>query len=304
MRAAACTPGARVVSGSLRGPGYRPIVGSVSIALPYDDRWYFSEVLQGAVRRVEEAGHTPRIHVIPPSASATIRLVDELDRDFAEPGSLGAIVVGFKYRADQRTRVLDWDRPVVIIGGSVLGFPTVMIDDVGASWTATDHLMGLGHTRITHVAGTLDEQMDFSVHGRRARGYRLAMGRAGLEPAVVEVDFDPEQVRTTALELLDRSDRPTAVFAVSDEIAFPVMAVARELGLRIGSDLSIIGFDDHPRAEAERLTTIRQRPAEQGTSAADLILSGIGHGPDPKQSRLSSTQLVTRDSTGRLRTAR
>jgi DNA-binding LacI/PurR family transcriptional regulator len=276
-------------------------VGFVSIAVPYDDRWFFSEVLRGASERVEAAGHEPWLHVIPPSATATSELVDELGGDFAEPEALGAIVVGFKYQADQRPKVLGWERPVVIIGGSVLGFPTVMIDDVGASWAATDHLMRLDHTRITHFAGALEGQMDFSVHGRRARGYRLAMERAGLEAVLVEVDFDPDQVRAQALTLLDGPQRPTAIFAVSDEIAFPIMAVAKDLGLEMGVDLSVVGFDDHPRAEQEGLTTIRQRPDEQGAAAADMILAGIGHGPDPKQSKLMGTQLITRDSTRRLR---
>ena len=101
--------------------------------------------------------------------------------------------------------------------------------------------------------------------------------------------------------MLEAPDRPTAIFAVSDEIAFPVMAAARELGIEVGPELSIVGFDDHPRAAAEELTTIRQRPEEQGAAAADMLLSGIGHGPDPKQSRLMGTQLVTRGSTRRLR---
>jgi LacI family transcriptional regulator, repressor for deo operon, udp, cdd, tsx, nupC, and nupG len=101
--------------------------------------------------------------------------------------------------------------------------------------------------------------------------------------------------------VLDVRDPPTAVFAVSDEIAFPIMDAASELGIEIGAGLSIVGFDDHPRAEERGLTTIRQRPDEQGAAAADLLLSGIGHGPDPKQSRLMGTQLIKRDSTRRLR---
>jgi LacI family transcriptional regulator, repressor for deo operon, udp, cdd, tsx, nupC, and nupG len=303
MRAATHPAAAHVLRDAPGTGGYRPDVGFVSIALPYDDRWYFAEALRGATKQVEAAGHELWVHVIPPSATASIALVDEIGGDFGEPESLGAIVVGFKYQADQRPRVLAWERPVVILGGSVLGFPTVMIDDVGASWTATDHLMQLGHTRITHFAGDLDGQMDFSVHGRRARGYRLAVERAGIAPSIVEVGFDPDEVHATALTVLDRPDRPTAVFAVSDEIAFPVMAAAAELGLVIGTDLSVVGFDDHPRAEAEHLTTIRQRPEEQGAAAADMILSGIGHGPDPKQSKLMSTQLVARESSRRLRGA-
>jgi LacI family repressor for deo operon, udp, cdd, tsx, nupC, and nupG len=276
-------------------------MGSVSIALPYDDRWYFSEVLRGAVGRIQEAGHEAVAHVVPPSDSATAEAVAAIAADFASPDSLGAIAVGFKYRDDQRGRTLAWERPLVVIGGSVMGFPTVMIDDVGASWAATDHLMQLGHVRITHLAGDLTDQMDFSVHGRRARGYRLAMERAGLQPVLVECEFDQEQVYAATRTLLAGPDRPTAIFAVSDEIAFAVLAAARDAGLTIGADLSVVGFDDHPRAEAEDLTTVRQRPDEQGAAAAELLLSGIGHGPDPKQSKLMPTSLVKRGSTRRLR---
>jgi DNA-binding LacI/PurR family transcriptional regulator len=209
------------------------------------------------------------------------------------------MAVGFKYRDDQRGRTLALERPLVVIGGSVLGFPTVMIDDVGASWTATDHLMQLGHIRITHLAGDLTDQMDFSVHGRRARGYRLAMERAGFLPVIVEVEFDPDAAYAAARTVLEAPGRPTAIFAVSDEIAIPALAAARDLGL--AADVSVIGFDDHPDAAAADLTTIRQRPDEQGAAAAELLLSGIGHGPDPKQSKLMATSLIQRGSTRRLR---
>jgi DNA-binding LacI/PurR family transcriptional regulator len=276
-------------------------MGTISIALPYDDRWYFSEALRGATTRITEAGHEAVVHVIPPSPTATAEAVTAIGRDFAEVDSIGAIALGFRYHEDQAGRTVALARPLVVIGGSVLGFPTVMIDDSGAAWTATDHLMQLGHTRIVHLAGDMYEQMDFSVHARRARGYLRAMERSGLEPLLIETAFDPDAAYAAAKKALQARIRPTAIFAVSDEIAFPVLAAARDLGLQIGVDLSVVGFDDHPRAQEEDLTTMRQRPDEQGAAAADLLLSGIGKGPDPKQSRLMSTTLVHRGSSARLR---
>jgi DNA-binding LacI/PurR family transcriptional regulator len=275
-------------------------MGVVSIAVPYDDRWFFAEVLRGARAHIEAAGHEAQVHVIPPSPTATAEAVRAIARGFASADSLGAIAVGFKYREDQAGGVLAWERPLVVIGGSALGFPTVMIDDIGSARAATQHLLDLGHRRITHLAGDLHDQMDFSVHSRRARGYRQAMEQTGLQPVVVEADFDRDTVRAVALEVLGAADRPTAVFAVADEVALGVIDAARELGLAVGSELSVVGFDDDPRAEAEDLTTIRQRPDELGAAAADLLLSGIGHGPDPEQSRLMPTALVKRGSTGSL----
>lgn len=276
-------------------------MGSVSVVLPYDDRWYFAEIRRGAVETIEAAGHTAVVHVIPPGSDTTSLAADAVERDFAAPDSLGAVAAGFRYRADQRDRSLAWQRPIVVVGGSVTGFPTVLIDDIGAAWAAVDHLQQLGHTRIAHLAGTLHDQMDFSVHGRRAKGYRLAMERAGLPLEIVEADFGQEAAAAAARALLDRPDRPTAVFTVNDEMAFPLLDTARALGLTIGKDLSVVGFDDHPRAEEEDLTTVRQRPAELGATAAELLLSGIGHGPDPKRSRLAQTALIQRGSSRRLR---
>jgi DNA-binding LacI/PurR family transcriptional regulator len=276
-------------------------MGSVSIVLPYDDRWYFAEALRGALGRIQESGHEAVVHVIPPSATSTAQARAAVDEDFVDPDAIGGIVIGFRYQGEQleqRQRDVAPPRPLVLVGGSVLGYPTVMIDDSGGAFTATDHLRRLGHSRIVHLAGVMFDQMDFSVHARRARGYLRAMEQAGLEPLIIETEFDPDAAYAAARALLEGRNPPTAIFAVSDEIAFPVLAAARDLGLRPGRDLSVAGFDDHPRAEAEDLTTIRQRPDEQGAAAADLLLGGIGRGPDPHQSRLMGVSLVTRGSSG------
>lgn len=276
-------------------------MGTVSIAVPYDDRWYFAEILRGAQDRLELAGHQPLVHVFPPSPEATVDAVDAVDVDFRREDCIGAIAVGIKYREDQRERSLAWTKPLVMIGGSVTGWPSVLIDDIGGAFTATDHLMELGHTRIAHIAGTLEGQMAFAVHSRRAKGYRRAMERAGLPMAIVEADFDADEVKAKALELLGGRDRPTAVFVHADEMAFAVLDAAEELGIAVGPELSVVGFDDHPEAERRGLTTIRQRPAELGDLAAEMLMSGLESGPDPKRSRLASTGLVVRGSTRRLR---
>lgn len=278
-------------------------MGVVSIAVPSADLWYFTELLRGAGQRIDAAGHVQRLHVIAPSPTATAEAVAALSADFARPDSVGGITTGFKYQAEPSTKALTWKRPVVAVGGSVVGFPTVMIDDIGAARLATGHLIELGHSKITHFAGTAGNQRDFLFDSRRVKGYRSAMGGAGLEPVVVDCGYDPATVYRTAHELLQRHDRPTAVFALSDEVAFGVLAAARALGLRPGHDLSVVGIDGQPQSEAAGLTTVRQVPAEIGATAVDLLLSGLSHGPDPKQSRLHPVSLVKRSSTGPLRAA-
>jgi DNA-binding LacI/PurR family transcriptional regulator len=276
-------------------------MGDVSIVVQATGRWYFAEILRGAKERIEAAGHTALVHEIPLSATSTAEAIAAIEEDFANRASLGAIAAGFKYRAEASTKALTWNRPLVAIGGSVLGFPTVMIDDIGAARLATKHLIDLGHTRITHLTEPLQNQADFLVFSRRVKGYRSAMESAGLDPVVVQIEheFDPISAYRIAYELLESSSRPTGIFAASDEVALAVLAAARDLHLQPGRDLSVVGFDDQPQAEAEGLTTVRQQPAEIGATAVDMLLSGLASGPDPKQSRLHPITLINRNSTGR-----
>jgi DNA-binding LacI/PurR family transcriptional regulator len=89
-----------------------------------------------------------------------------------------------------------------------------------------------------------------------------------------------------ALALLaDPASRPTGIVAGCDEIAIGAITAARQLGIVIPSDLSIVGIDDHPYSAMFGLTTVRQRPGEQGEHAVDLVvraMTGNGEPSDPR----------------------
>jgi DNA-binding LacI/PurR family transcriptional regulator len=152
------------------------------------------------------------------------------------------------------------------------------IDDEQATALATRHLISLGHRRIVHIGGDLAEQMDFHVHARRLNGFRAAMAEAGLS---YDDDFRTAQFSvpggydTARLLLADPATRPTAIVAGCDEIAIGAITAARQLGIVVPSDLSIVGIDDHPYADMFGLTTVRQRPGEQGAQAVDLVVRAM-----------------------------
>lgn len=277
-------------------------MGVISIAMPKWDRWYFSETLRGARQQVEAAGHEARVHRIPLSETATATATSVLQADFTAQDSIGAVVTGFKYRAGHNTAPTTWERPLVMIGGSALGFPTVMIDDLTAARLATDHLLDLGHTRIAHFTASNEDQASHLILRRRVKGYRTAMERGGLEPVVVEHDLDHASAYIAAHELLQHRNSPTAVFAVSDDIALAVLDAGRDLHFRPGYDLSVVGINDQPEAAQADLTTIRQRPAEMGAAAVDMLLTDLQSGLNPRGSRLHPSSLVKRASTGPNRT--
>jgi LacI family transcriptional regulator len=168
------------------------------------------------------------------------------------------------------------------------GFPVVILDDqslpgsmpwvgpdnrVGA-YEAVRHLVRLGHRHIAHVRGPLNYQCS---HDRYA-GYRQALEEAhiAIDPALVfQGDFCPSGGEAATRHLLDLADPPTAIFAANDQMAYGVLAVAKERGLRLPGDLAVIGFDDTELAvhSSPALTTVRQPFEEMGKRAAELLLA-------------------------------
>jgi DNA-binding LacI/PurR family transcriptional regulator len=133
----------------------------------------------------------------------------------------------------------------------------------------------------------------------RLLGYRAAVEAAGLEWGAVPVEerrpYGQEAGRRAAAALLERADRPTALLAMSDELAFGAMRAAEELGIAVPEELSVVGFDDTPPAELARpaLTTVHQPHHDKGVAAARWLLD-----PDARPaSQVLPVELVVRTST-------
>jgi LacI family transcriptional regulator len=178
------------------------------------------------------------------------------------------------------------------------GLPTVRSDNVIGATMATRHLVEIGHRRIAFIAG----RSDLHSSTQRQQGYERALAQAGIpvDPALVRNGFRDQGVaRTVAFELLSRPDRPTAVFAADDLSALGTVDLARELGLRVPEDLSVIGFDDIPEAAQARppLTTVRQPLQQMGRVAGELLLGRLAGTVDVSRSVVLSTSLIRRGTT-------
>lgn len=170
--------------------------------------------------------------------------------------------------------------PVVILDDQVLppeDIPWVGADQCRGAYEATRHLIQQGHRRIAHIQGP----MRYKVSRDRYEGYCLALAEAGLalDPALVlEGDFTPEGGKACASQLFLRPEtRPDALFASSDWMAFGAMSAAEQYGLRIPSDLALVGFDDITLAAHTQpaLTTVQQPLYEMGQRATELILHAV-----------------------------
>ena len=135
---------------------------------------------------------------------------------------------------------------------------------------------------------------------RCLEGSARAVAAAGLEWSSVPVELVPmtsaESCLAGARALLDRAPDVTAVFAFSDRLALAARDAARERGVSVPGDLSIVGFDDTAPA-GDGLTSVHQPLREKGRIAAERLLGALSHDPPPPGAELLPTRLVVRDST-------
>lgn len=278
---------------------------NVGVVIPYINRWYFAEVLEGIEKALIRSGYDLTLYRLSHDVDLRRRVFDYfLVRKRVD--AVIAVTIALSPHEVQMLQALG--KPLAGIGGRVAGIPSLSIDDLEVSRLATEHLISLGHKRIMHVGGDQTEQMDFRVHSRRYDGFKEAIERAGLtvEDDFREAEFSVPGGYQVGLSLLgDPRTRPTAIFAGCDEIAIGIMIAARQLGISIPQDLSIIGIDDHPMAEMFGLTTLAQRPGSQGDRAVELLIQQIEHAdaPVPDEHVVLPTQLIVRQSTAARRDA-
>jgi LacI family transcriptional regulator len=214
----------------------------------------------------------------------------------------GVILVTSELTDDNLRRLRADQIPLVVVDPANMPDPDV--PSVGATnWAgglaATQHLLDRGHRRIAAITGPAE----YLCSRARLDGYRSALERAGVayQPALVRHgNFLNDGGFARGGELLDLEPRPTAIFSGNDEQALGVYEAARQRGLTIPQDLSVVGFDDLPVARwvSPPLTTVRQPLAEMGRVAAEMILQLVEETPLRSKRVELSTELVVRESCG------
>ncbi len=175
--------------------------------------------------------------------------------------------------------------------------PGVISTNYDGVCSAMNYLIGLGHRRIAHITG----RMELVSSNQRLQAYKDSLCAAGipLDETLIEFgDYRSQAAAASARKLLAMENRPTAIFAASDDTAFGVYAAAKEAGLHIPTDLSVVGFDNLHESSfiVPALTTVDQFMKEMGAVATDMIVKLIKGEPLPAMLHVIKTQLVIRDS--------
>ncbi len=244
----------------LRGEPYRLVVLPVRSIADHAD-----EVV-GLLRSAAVDGV-----VLAPPASNNRRILDEL------------VAIGMPFA---RIAPTDWAE----IG------PGVTLDDVTAARDIAALVLARGHRSIAIIKG----DPTHSASDARMEGYEQAFAAAGatIDPGrVIDGRFTFDSGFEAARTLLSQGDRPTAILSQNDDMAVGALMAARELGIDVPGELSIVGFDDAEigRIAWPRVTTVRQPVFEMAVSATGLLLDQFAGNPVPDAVR-HDHQLIDRDS--------
>jgi DNA-binding LacI/PurR family transcriptional regulator len=275
---------------------------NVGVVVPFLSRWYFSSVVDGAEAALLSKGYDLTLYNLSGGEEPRRSVFEH----FLLRKRVDAVIaVALELTDDEVKRLLDIHKPMVGIGGPIPGVRTLTLDDVAVAQLATEHLISLGHRQIAHVGGAVELDLDFHLGSTRRRGFERAMHEANLpirDDLYQPADFTINGGYEAGKQLLGRPyDRPTALFAASDEMAIGCLLAARDLGLSVPRDVSIVGIDDHELAEFFGLTTVAQFPRQQGELAVDVLMGELM--PDAGMPAALDTelpfQLIVRSSTAR-----
>lgn len=253
--------------------------GTIGLVVPSLDNVGFAEVIHGIQRAAAEAGRLLLVveaQALPESSRRSQEVYERLVGD----GLVDGLVVAFATLQDHHvTRLADQGIPLVLVNRRSSGIHgSVVVDDLGGSRMAVEHLTALGHGRIGYVGFDADTDTG----QRRRQGYVDGLAAAGIAPERSFEEIEPPTVEggyRAIGRLLERTRtrRPTALFVASLMSAMGVRAGLVEQGLRIPEDASIVAFNDHPIAEhlAPPLTTVRMPNLAMGEEAVRMLLGAL-----------------------------
>ena len=193
----------------------------------------------------------------------------------------GLLVMSLPPSAETSATLIGSPVPVVFIDvhtPSVEELPRVIGDDVGGGEIAARHLLDLGHRSIAFIGDAVADPFGFTSSRDREQGFRDELARADIDVPDAWIGHGAHgryEARDLARRMLDADRRPTAIFTASDTQALGVIAAAREIGLHVPDDLSVVGYDDIEAADYVGLTTVRQQLFESGRRGAEILLAEI-----------------------------
>ncbi len=274
--------------------------GLVGLVIPELGNPIFPAFAQAMEKSLIQHGYTPILCTQEPGGAPE----DEFTEMLLDRGVSGIVFVSGLHadttaRMDRYTRLTDRGLPIVLVDGysDAIPAPFISPDDRLAARLAVQHLVDLGHERIGLALG----QRRFVPVIRKIEGFRQAMaqllGLSDVENLVQHSLFSVEGGQAAAGALIERGC--TGIFCASDLMALGAIRAARERGLSVPGDVSVVGFDDSPLMAFTDppLTTVRKPIGAMAAAAVQTLLEEIGGTPAKHVELVYQPELVVRGST-------
>ncbi len=295
----------RKVEEAVRKLGFRPNVtaqrlaggknNTMGLVIPrFEDMFrsfYISEIIRGVGIGTERFNLDLLLHITDGRSFINISSVS------------GVLFADIDQNEEQINYILQEKIPAVVMNHYLVELPLscVAVDNKTAAKNVINYLLNLGHQNIATITGHLRTQVGLD----RLGGYLEALKEAGLKQLdgyVQYGDYYRKSATVPAKQLLSLKERPTAIFAASDEMAFEVLEVAQQMNIKVPQDLSIVGFDDSPLAAhaVVPLTTVRQPLSDIGSKAVEILHQLLTLDKKVPVKLLLPTQLIERNSCQRI----
>jgi DNA-binding LacI/PurR family transcriptional regulator len=290
-------PGKRaLVLKAIEELGYRPSslarslslgkTGIIGVVAPFFTFGATSARLRGIMDRAAPEEYDVMIFNVESARQRDDAFVKFASRDRLD----GVIVISLPISDTDVATLRRQQLPTVLVDVDHRDLSGVSIDNVAGGELATQHLLSRGHSRIAFVGDASTSPLGYTSSDPRYQGYQRALGEAGvtldpalvwrappstLDPAVGRGPHSRVDAREAVARLLEGPAPPSAVFAASDMQAIGAIQAAEQLGLRVPSDLAVIGFDDTETAEIVGLTTVHQPLEKSGAEGMGILLAEL-----------------------------
>jgi LacI family transcriptional regulator, repressor for deo operon, udp, cdd, tsx, nupC, and nupG len=256
---------------------------AMGVVVPSVSRWFYTTVIEGVDSELRAASYDLILFNLGGREGERERV---FHRTILRKRTDALLALCLDFTAEEREQLRSTGHPTIVVGGPVRGLRHIGIDERETARAATEYLLSLGHRDIVHLGGEDEVGLNSLVPAGRQRGYEDALRAAGVPVRPdrrVNGGFALVPARRAMNAFLDAcgDDRPTAVFASSDEMAVGTILAAWDHGLSVPDDISVIGIDGHELGESFGLTTMAQDPFEQGALGARMLLGEL-HGAKPR----------------------
>ena len=266
----------------------------IGIVLAYLKNGFFGEALQRLSKSLNAQGYSVTVYFAGNRSEEVDAIVDDLLADQVD----GIVLASISLSNELVSRVRKSGIPCVLFNRGQRDPDASMVtaSNFDGARRATEFLISAGHRRIAHLAGWREAMNGVD----RKNGFLAAMNSAGLDPvACTDCHFRRNVAMEETRKLFAEPEPPDAIFAANDHMAFGVLEVLREeLGLRVPEDVSVIGYDDEPKASWKTfdLTTVRQPLNRMIEATAKLLLDEISDNERPPEKIEIPGELVIRGS--------